>query len=50
MSFMPTIETGDIMSYANTVVTNILPYLYILAGISVGFAIVSRITSAFKRN
>jgi hypothetical protein len=49
MSFMPSLDMDNIYSHASTVVSGMMPYVYLMGGISVGFAIVARVISAFRR-
>jgi hypothetical protein len=50
MSFMPDLSMDTPFSYAQTIVSKMLPYIYVIAGIGIGFAIVGRVASAFRRS
>ena len=45
---IPTLSMDTIFGYAGDIVTKLLPFVYVAAGISLGFSVVSRIVSAFK--
>lgn len=45
---IPTLDMNVLFGYAGDIVTKLLPFVYVTAGISLGFAVVSRIVSAFK--
>ncbi len=43
-----TLDMSYVFSYAENVITSMLPAVYLMAGLSVGFVVVSRIIRAFK--
>lgn len=45
---IPTIDVNVLFGYAGDIVTKLLPFAYVTAGISLGFLVISRIVSAFK--
>jgi hypothetical protein len=45
---IPTLSIDTIFGYAGDIVTKLLPFVYVSAGISLGFTVVSRIVSAFR--
>lgn len=45
---IPTLDMNVLFGYAGDIVTRLLPFVYVTAGISLGFAVISRIISAFK--
>jgi hypothetical protein len=43
-----TLDMAEVFTYANNVVSKMLPVVYVTAGLSLGFVVVSKILSAFR--
>ena len=42
------IDTNAIFNYANSIVSAMMPVVYIVAGLSLGFVVVGKIIAAFR--
>jgi hypothetical protein len=42
------IDVNQIFGYADDIVTAMMPVVYVVAGLSLGFVVVSKIISAFR--
>lgn len=43
-----TLDMNQIYAHAENVISSMLPMVYLLAGLSLGFVVVSKIVSAFR--
>lgn len=42
------LDMSEVFAYADNVISSMLPVVYVTAGLSLGFVVVSKIISAFK--